>query len=228
MLFRSKKSKSVSTSHMHQFLRLLPYISTKNDKKGNFILLYSMVTHFPWSTVNDDGTLNRDVSPYVNGVWTIDQLIAWFDWMKLNGVYDNTRIIVVSDHGTHWRRFDKEIEIDIPFKNYGENTVPLNYMLDLNPMLLVKDFGSQGPLKEDWQFMSNADAIGMALGDTISTAYLSSTDRILPAFVSWWTQDMPNRTVFSLEHKYMVQESIFDANNWTMVWDKHKGTIVSD
>ncbi|HCX99592.1 MAG TPA: hypothetical protein DG754_05575 [Bacteroidales bacterium] len=223
-----KKSKSVSTSHKHQFLRLLPYISTAKEEKGNFILLYSMVTHFPWNTVNDDGTLNRDVSPYENGVWTIDQLIAWFDWMKQNGVYDNTRIVVVSDHGTHWRRFDKEIEIDIPFRNYGENTLPLNYMLDLNPMLLVKDFGSQGSLREDWQFMSNADAIEMALCDTISNDFPQDSDRILPAFVSWWTKDMPSSNAFSLEHKYMVRKSIFDANNWTMVWDKHKGTIVSD
>ena len=27
------------------------------------------------------------------------RLGEWFDWMREQGVYDNTRIIIVSDHG---------------------------------------------------------------------------------------------------------------------------------
>ncbi len=224
----SKETGGVTASYKHQFLRMLPHISTTNEDKGDFILVYSFVTHFPWITVNDDGTPNRDVSPYENGKWTIDQLIAWFDWMKQNDVYDNTRIIIVSDHGTHWGLYNKDIDMDIPFKNYENSTVSLHHMFSLNPMLLVKDFGSQEQLKESWLFMSNADAIEMALSDINSAVCLPDSARQLPAFVSWWTEDMGNRKEFSLAYKYVVQKDIFDANNWTKVWDKHKGFIIPD
>jgi YidC/Oxa1 family membrane protein insertase len=229
-LFGQKNNKGsvTSTSLKHQFLRLLPYISTNQSEQGNFILIYSMVSHFPWSIVKDNGSMQHDVSPYENNKWIMETMASWFKWMKKNGVYDNTKIIIVSDHGTHWKRFNRELDIDNPFKNVDDESVPLNYMLDLNPVILVKDFNSTGPFSEDWRFMSNMDAPDIALGRDDPTKGPPPETRTLPAFVSWWTKDMNNRTKFSLEHKYLVKDSIFDADNWTMVWDKNLGMIESD
>jgi len=225
---KNKAGRNTSTSLKHQFLRLLPYISKTSPDKGNFVLIYSMVSHFPWSTVNDNGAMIHDVSPYENNKWIIETLCTWFSWMKENGVYDNTRIVIVSDHGTHWRRFNRELDIDNPFKNVDDQSVPLNYLLDLNPVIMVKDFDASEPFSEDWQFMSNMDAIGMALGEDGPAGASADSTRLLPAFVSWWTRDMNNRTRFSLEHKYIVKDTIFNADNWTMVWDKHLGEIVPE
>ncbi|MEX0983249.1 MAG: membrane protein insertase YidC [Bacteroidales bacterium] len=230
-LFRHKEGEGrvTSTSLKHQFLRVLPYISNNRSDKGNFVLIYSMVSHFPWSIVNENGSMKHDVSPYENNKWIIETLNSWFKWMKKNGVYDNTKIIIVSDHGTHWKRFNRELDIDNPFKNVDdERGVPLNYMLDLNPVILVKDFNSTEPFSEDWRFMSNMDAPDIALERSDPTKGAPPETRTLPAFVSWWTQDMNNRTKFSLEHKYLVEDDIFDANNWTMVWDKHRGKIETE
>ncbi|MCF8346252.1 MAG: membrane protein insertase YidC [Bacteroidales bacterium] len=279
LFMRMKKAgRNTSTSLKHQFLRLLPYISKAGSEKGNFVLIYSMVSHFPWSIVGSNGAMVHDVSPYENNKWILETLSTWFGWMKENGVYDNTRIVIVSDHGTHWKRFNRELDIDNPFKNFDDASVPLNYMLDLNPVILVKDFNASEPFSEDWRFMSNMDAIGMALGEDGSAGGIGSApagsssgaageagggggsvgavgagseaagsvtagdgggvaaggadggeaSRSLPAFVSWWTRDMNNRTQFSLEHKYIVKDTIFNADNWTMVWDKHLGEIVPE
>ncbi|MEX0986485.1 MAG: membrane protein insertase YidC [Bacteroidales bacterium] len=226
-LFSQKKSagRNTSTSLKHQFLRLLPFISNNQSDKGNFVLIYSMVSHFPWSIVNDNGAMKHDVSPYENNKWIMETLEVWFDWMKKNGVYDNTRIVIVSDHGTHWKRFNRELDIDNPFKNADNDRIPLNYLLDLNPVIMVKDYNSSAQFSEDWRFMSNMDAPGIALDVQDASKGTPPDSRTLPAFVSWWTQDMNNRTSFSLEHKYIVKDNIFDGNNWTMVWDKHLGKL---
>ncbi len=252
-----KEGRNTTTSLKHQFLRLLPYISNADSDQGNFILIYSMVSHFPWSIVNDNGSMINGVSPYENNKWIIENLTRWFSWMKENEVYDNTKIVIVSDHGTHWKRFNRELDIDNPFQNVDDESVPLNYMLDLNPLIMVKDFNATAPFSEDWQFMSNMDAIDIAVGkldparntvgdpdpardpvgdpdparhtgrdkDRETGRDSITAERVLPAFVSWWTQDMNNRTQFSLEHKYLVKDNIFDADNWTMVWDKHLGEL---
>jgi len=221
----NKEGRITSTSLKHQFLRVLPYISRVGPDKGSFVVIYSMVSHFPWSMTDEKGRMVTDVSPYENNKWIIEQLSAWIRWMKQNDVYDNTRIVLVSDHGTHWRRFNRELDIDNPFYNINDESVPLKYMLDLNPLILVKDFNARGPFSENRKFMSNMDAIDIALGNLDPSATSIPDSRELPAFVSWWTQDMNNRTKFSLEHKYVVKESIFDADNWTMVWDKNLGRI---
>jgi len=130
---------NTSFSKKHNFLRVLPYISYSEESNGNFILLYTLISHFPWNIVTDDGKMIKDVSPYENNLWIMNTLIKWIDWMKENDVYDNTKIIIVSDHGAHWFRFNREIDIDIPFINTDSYRVPLKWMLDLNPVLLVKD-----------------------------------------------------------------------------------------
>ena len=56
------------------------------------------------------------------------QLGKWFDYMRENGVYDNTRIILVSDHG-------KDLNQDNSFKLADGTDKALYY-----PLLMVKDF----------------------------------------------------------------------------------------
>ena len=72
----------------------------------------------------------------------------FFDYMKENGVYDNTKIIIVSDHGS----FSKGAKTDLPKPN-GLKVSPQNFVASL----LVKDFNSHGVIKDDYTFMTNAD-----------------------------------------------------------------------
>ena len=71
----------------------------------------------------------------------------WLDYLRENGVYDNTRIIIVADHG-------RDLSL------FGMQPFGISQWKDLmmyNPLLMVKDFGETGPIKTDNSFMTNAD-----------------------------------------------------------------------
>jgi YidC/Oxa1 family membrane protein insertase len=69
------------------------------------------------------------------------QLVKWLDYLKQQGVYDNTTIIVVSDHGGHYHsRHEAYLEME-------------NY----NPLLLIKEPASRGILAVSQEFMTHAD-----------------------------------------------------------------------
>ena len=83
------------------------------------------------------------------------QIGKWFDYLKQNGVYDNTRIIIVSDHGRPMGQFEDLIVSDeLDLEGY-------------HPILLVKDFadregddvaeGISGQVITSNEFMTNAD-----------------------------------------------------------------------
>ena len=72
----------------------------------------------------------------------------WLDYLKEQGVYDNTRIIIVSDHGFHLENFPEMME-----QNLGRNLDGESYA----PLLMVKDFDSHGSLVTNNDFMTNAD-----------------------------------------------------------------------
>jgi hypothetical protein len=75
----------------------------------------------------------------------------WIDFLKQEGVYDNTKIIIVSDHGN-----------DFDTKRF-ENTGMQRY----NPLLMVKPFHSRGSLALSQEFMTNADAPSIAVNGMI-------------------------------------------------------------
>ena len=79
----------------------------------------------------------------------------WFDYLRENGLYDNTRIIIVADHGYGFHQFEDlqmyDINIDVEA---------------LNPVLLVKDFGSTG-FTTSYEFMTNADTPSLAFRGVI-------------------------------------------------------------
>ena len=86
-------------------------------------------------------TVNQVTHYHVN-IATYIQLGQWFDYLRANGVYDNTRIILVSDHG-------KDIN------QFGINCNNQNLECFM-PLLMVKDFNAKGfNVKED--FMTNGD-----------------------------------------------------------------------
>lgn len=85
----------------------------------------------------------------------------FFDYLKEIGVYDNTRIIIVSDHGL----FDRVPELvnDLPiFSAYGKQ----HYVASL----LVKDFSVRGGVQTSMEFMTNADTPALAVEGIIPNA----------------------------------------------------------
>ena len=85
------------------------------------------------------------MSHYHVNMAALRQVGAWLDALKAEGVYDNTRIIIVADHGEHLGMRKDAILPD------GTD------LMEFNPLLLVKDFGSRGGIRTDGSFMTNAD-----------------------------------------------------------------------
>ena len=81
------------------------------------------------------------------------QLGKWLDFLRENDVYDNTRIIIVSDHGRDLGLFDQRFETD-------DKGAPGDAMI-YQALLMVKDFNSN-EFSTDPTFMTNADTPAIA------------------------------------------------------------------
>ena len=86
------------------------------------------------------------------------QLGNWFDFLREQGVYDNTRIILVADHGHGMAQFEDMIFGDWVSGTWHHPQDVMSY----NPLLMVKDFDSRG-FHVDSRFMTNADTPVLAL-----------------------------------------------------------------
>ena len=103
-------------------------------------------------TMRMDG-LNQVCSYHVNAASLI-ALGKWFDYLRELGVYDNTRIIIVADHGADFEQFDRV---------HDETGVDLDLFM---PLLLVKDFDRTGFTVSD-ELMTNADTPSLAVSGII-------------------------------------------------------------
>ena len=75
----------------------------------------------------------------------------WFDLLREEGVWDNTRIIIVSDHG-------QNVGLSWILTDDGSTKDGLGIydVMSFNPLLMIKDFGSTAFTTDD-TFMTNAD-----------------------------------------------------------------------
>ena len=95
----------------------------------------------------------------------------WFDYLRENGLYDNTRIIIVSDHGNGMGQFDDLLMSDLGFDAQA-----------FNPVLMVKDYNSTGFTTSN-EFMTNADTPSLAFDGLIQDPVNPFTNKPI-------TQDM--------------------------------------
>jgi membrane-anchored protein YejM (alkaline phosphatase superfamily) len=153
---------------------------------------------------------------YMCNVATYQQLTEWFNYLKVNDCWDNTRIIIVADHGRDLGQFDyMELSNGLDVEFY-------------NPLLLVKDFGATEYTVSD-EFMTNADVPTMALSGIIENPVnpftgnlISSNAKNSALYVTTSDNyDINRNDGYVLETSdgewYTVKDNIFDVNNWTKV-----------
>jgi len=145
------------------------------------------------------------------------RLGEWFDYLKENGVYDNTRIILVSDHGRAIRSID-ELEI----KDGTGNSINAEWFY---PLLMVKDFNSQTFTMSE-EFMTNADVPTLATTGLIPNPTNPFTGKEINssekyAHEQFLSLKLDSEIENQLENTYntapwaSVKDSIWDAANWT-------------
>ena len=91
------------------------------------------------------------------------QIGRWLDYLRENGVYDNTRIIIVSDHG---RTLDMTYIIIDGAEGFHTDNGNVEDPMTYNAVLMVKDFGSTGFTTDD-TFMTNADVPSIAFSGLV-------------------------------------------------------------
>jgi len=194
-----------------------------NDNINTALIMTNNTTHegsflqaphyTPTITVTNYGNTRfaKEVSYHINAA-AIKRLAVWFDLLRKENVYDNTRIILVSDHGPEVNIISK---LKLPFN-----------VDQFNPLLMVKDFNASGEIKTDMTFMSNADVPYLSLSGIINNPINPFTGNI----ISMERKEEPlyiaisgsihitgkNDTQFSLNPKddYFVHDNIFLVENW--------------
>lgn len=154
---------------------------------------------------------------------TLKCLCKWIDYLKKNEVYDNTRIVIVADHGFHLQTSY--------FKNFEDPVTPNNF----NPLLLLKDFDSNFEFKTDNSFMTNADSLFLAksgLGLTDKNPYTGNYLKPLKehGINVFMSPVVPTANYCSSHAKYEIDKNkawhitsdIFNPANWTLLKDYKK------
>lgn len=139
---------------------------------------------------------NYQLAHYQCNMAAFIQIGNWLDYLKEIGVYDNTRIIIVSDHGWPLGQRDDMILFD----GVSDTMYNAEDAMAYNPVLLYKDFGSDEPFTTDYSFMTNADTPYLAMDGLLD-------DPVNP-FIS--------RPVFQPDAKYVKKLYIMYTDNWSL------------
>ncbi len=150
------------------------------------------------------------------------RLGEWFDYLRAEGVYDNTRIILVADHGRHLAQIDRLVM-------GGADTlmdVELYY-----PLLMVKDFGATG-FQTDGTFMTTADVPTLATdglienpinpftGKPISDREKYTHDQLV-IVSNDWNVDGNNGYTFKNAWWASVKDNLWVRDNWVFTEDRY-------
>ena len=195
------------TTHEPTFLQVPDYVPA------------SGVTDGPRTPRTLDGVTlkmeeDRQIQHYEINMAAFLKLGTWFDWLRSQEVFDNTRIIIVSDHGSalgsqvEGRRFGPGWDDDVMF---------------YNPLLLVKDFGST-EWSVDERFMTNADTPVLAMDGLIPSPVnpftgvpIDASRKAGPQLVCCsheYDIGVNNGNTFLPGPWYRVQDNVFDTASW--------------
>ena len=163
---------------------------------------------------------------YQSNMAAMIKLGNWFDYLKEAGVYDNTRIILVSDHGFSLAQFP-ELILDDSVYQQDNMQVRVDDAEFYYPLLMVKDFNSTEFTVSD-EFMTNADVPTLAVsgvlenpinpmtGKPISNEDKFSHEQYVIASSEYDTSKNNGTTYFPAKW-YTVHDSIWNKDNWTLV-----------
>lgn len=141
------------------------------------------------------------------------KLSEWFDYLRANGVYDNTRIILVADHGRNLGQF-----------GITSNGQDMEFFM---PLLMVKDFNAKGFTTSD-NFMTNADVPTLATSGLINNPVnpftgkpINSDAKHNPQTVIYtpvWSPSDLEGTRFPESDRYVISGGKpHDPNNWKYI-----------
>jgi hypothetical protein len=218
--------KLTNTLNGYSVLDFLPRLTDfQAEKENTALVMVNNTTHNPSLMQATEyrpvlNVTNYGTSPYAKeseyhgNAAALLRLAEWFSFLKQEEVYDNTRIIIVADHGAQ--------------KNYVSPMIP-GFPVNIdnfNPLLLVKDFHASGGIKTDTAFMTNADVPFLAFQGQIENPVNPFTGREIstdlknkPLYVACsggvhLEDPEAGQIILDPEKDYYVHDNIFDPANW--------------
>ncbi|MBR4005643.1 MAG: membrane protein insertase YidC [Treponema sp.] len=206
-------------------LYYLSDISDFENKNNSLTIITNEATHAneDISYLNLTSTpveFDSDSPSYETNIVCLETIGNWLNFLKENNVYDNTRIIIVADHGIGYGPTAKERYTTTDLSGYPKDS--------LNPLLLVKDFNASGNLVTDNTFMTNADTPFLSIKDLVSNPTNPFTGNLLDDGsykkngVTITTDNLfkphhsSSKNIFTVKDNswFTVKDNIFIDENW--------------
>ena len=217
-------------------LYFLPKITDFDSTKNTFTFIYNLLPHtvgyleYPKYSLTGKTVLNTNITfdeqnseKYHLNMASFLLISEFLKCLKENNVYDNTKIIIVSDHGSIGTKNS------MISKNLNSNLIPFN------PILFVKDFNARGEYKTDYTFMTNADVPVIATTNAIENPINPFTHNKIK------NDEKNNGAILFVEHKKWniehfnssklfdkdslfnyVKDNVFDEGNWILNYKYHE------
>uniref|UniRef100_UPI0025CC5824 sulfatase-like hydrolase/transferase n=3 Tax=uncultured Brachyspira sp. TaxID=221953 RepID=UPI0025CC5824 len=224
-LFKSNINSSVY--YYAIFSSIKDFINIKEDKSNYYNILHNMITHEPqffssdylphtqhYPVKDEDLLKYKDeysVRHFYANIACINVLIDFIEFLKINEVYDNTKIILISDHGAENVNTLKFTDDDMKFYVW------------FNALFMYKDFRSSGNIKIDTNFMTIADMPYFAvkhipnIKNTFNNNIITNDYKTNGAYIvklNNWDIGRQFNNNYNFSTYYFVKDNIFDKNNW--------------
>lgn len=218
-----------SFEHNYSSLYFFNELTDFNGDKNNYFFIENDSAHpdgdaVDWGTSDElviketdiktfyDFKDSKDLVHYRVNALSLKAIAKWLDYLKENDAYNNTRIIIVSDHG-------RDIHLE-DFETFADPFAPAYF----SAMLLTKDFGAHGDFAINEAFMMNADTLfiakeGLGLSGKnpfTGNEFKPEKDGDIHVYYaeSASTTKIYDSNTFDLSRGWSVKENIFDEGNW--------------
>lgn len=242
IFYKGLKVSGVESSEFFDSFSELYYMKELTDfdsEKNTYFFIDNETPHHPTyldsefeCPVDDNSFLKQfyvgnsedDEKHFSVNVASYKQVGKWLDYLRENNCYDNTRIIIVSDHG-----------YNINFKSLSDLGVD-SELRRYNTILLYKDFYSNDEIKTDDVFMTNADTgflaregLGLSETNPFTNQFLKQEKaggvNVYPLVSNEWNPTkMVEKKQFTLDKNtgYHVSGNVYDNSNWIRIseWER--------
>ncbi len=203
------------------FLRVLARESNADSLSKTFKFIQLSIPHTPQALNNECKLQPEYATTFTETVCALKEVGALLARMKEIGVYDATKIVVVSDHG--W-------VVDNPmFPPEFVKMVPEGWQQRasagfLQSLLLVKDFGAKGRLSQSDSFLSTPDVPSLVCSTDVTCrevlpdqtkTNVEERGRVFNITAPPLDEEKTNK--FHIIESYEVRNNIFDAGNWKRI-----------
>lgn len=220
---------------------LKEFTKIEDTENGSYVAFVNQLTHENDTMlfeapeyIPSPNVVNLGTSKFKNDIGYHTQMASfkliakWLDYLRENDIYDNTRIVIVSDHGGTSTEDDFEYAPELDAAITGGQYFGRGHY---HCLLMYKDFYATSPMKLDFEtFMTNADTPSLLLTGVVDNPVNPFTEKAIPAdttqlkkdgvYITACDEHQPSnngRYTFSIkpEQWWLVKDNIFKASNWT-------------